>query len=85
VNAWSRKPAGIRNRIALGELPNKEAERLYIGPGDGATCDGCGESIGENSLEYQFDVRLEKWSRRLRFHHECFQLWEKEAGQASER
>jgi hypothetical protein len=75
----------IRDRIALGELPGKYADRLCIGPGTGNTCDGCGDAICTGSLEYRFAAPSADAGRALRFHNDCFQLWETETEQASAR
>jgi hypothetical protein len=75
----------IRDRIAIGELPNRHADRLFIGCGDGCVCDGCGQIIDERSLEYQFEAALAAGSRQLRFHDGCFELWEMQTDEYSIR
>jgi hypothetical protein len=75
----------IRNRIAIGELPNKHVNRLIIGPGEGRACDGCGEIISDGTLEIQFEALRAEAGRRLRFHDKCFELWEQETAAVSAR
>lgn len=74
----------IRRKLAKGELPRVIPDPLHptqlegfepitIGPGDGQICSGCDEIIGSDehlSIEFRYATRLP-----VRFHHECFEIW----------
>ena len=65
----------IRAKLADGRLPHDSIPRVWGGPGNGETCDGCEEivvkaqmiieGVGESGFGVQFHVR-------------CFHLWDSE-------
>jgi hypothetical protein len=66
----------IRCRLDDGRLPHDRAVELSFGPGGGQACDGCGAAITTHqAMTLRLDA--EDWSE-IRFHHECFQIWDGE-------
>jgi hypothetical protein len=67
----------IREMLQDGRLPRDSAQRVRGSPGDGATCDACGEIITANQVMMEVGpFPGEKQS--LCFHADCFQLWNAE-------
>ena len=42
--------APIRERLASGILPGGDCTKVFGGPSNGETCDGCGEPVAKNGL-----------------------------------
>jgi hypothetical protein len=68
--------AVIWAKIQAGALPVERPVKLWVGPANGRTfCDGCGQVIVANNLEYEIDMS----DRRIfRFDRECLGLWQQE-------
>ena len=65
----------IRQKLALGELPQAEPTEVSHGNGTGGTCAACDAPI----LNTQIQVRVEFASdRRLVLHATCFGVWQAE-------
>jgi hypothetical protein len=66
----------IRQRLNDGRLPRTPLIELGHGHGIGQDCDACGATIAWNQ---RMTVRIcaDDW-RTLRFHDDCFQLWDTE-------
>jgi hypothetical protein len=57
----------IQEKFAEERLPRDDISRQWSGPGDGETCDGCGERVS-------LDIR----GHGIQFHLACFYLWDVE-------
>ena len=66
----------IRQRIQDGRLPRTPLIELGHGRGVGQACDACG-SIIEKKQRMTVRMSADDW-RTLRFHDECFQIWDME-------
>ena len=66
----------IRQRIQDGRLPRTPLIEVGHGQGIGQACDACGSIIAKNQ---RMTVRMsaDDWGT-LRFHDECFQIWDTE-------
>jgi len=65
----------IQDKLADGRLPHDHIPRPWRGPGDGETCDGCGEIVTKAQMIIEgVDTR----GCGLQFHIACFSLWEVE-------
>ena len=69
----------IRDKLADGRLPHDHIPRMWGGPGNGETCDGCGEIVTKTQM------LMEGLSKRsggegpgVQFHITCFHLWDVE-------
>ena len=40
----------IRDKLADGRLPHDHIPRMWGGPGNGETCDGCGETVTKTQM-----------------------------------
>ena len=65
----------IQGKIAEGRLPHDSMPRMWGGPGDGHTCDGCGDSVTKAQMEME---GLDTSGGRIRFHVACFHVWDVE-------
>jgi hypothetical protein len=66
-----------RELIRSGLLPPWRSDRIWGGPGSGATCILCGSSISE--IEVEIEVELDMLTRAIaHFHIACLQAWESE-------
>ena len=60
-----------REFIASGRLPSTVPKSVGAGPGTGAACDLCGQSIEPNQVEYEL-----KGNGTFRFHMQCHAIWQ---------
>jgi hypothetical protein len=70
-----------REAIRAGKLPNRRPDRMWGGPGLGASCAICGSPAMRGELEFEIEfVRNGTGSGadRHHVHLECFQAWESE-------
>src|SRR5262245_56731558 len=65
----------IQQRLWDRRLPHERSVELWSGPGSG-TCDGCGEPISTHQT-MTMRIDAEDWAE-LRFHMECFAIWDDE-------
>jgi hypothetical protein len=64
----------IREKLQDGRLPYDSAPKMRGSPGDGATCDACGEIIRANQMMMEVGPYTGE-KKSLCFHADCFQLW----------
>jgi len=69
----------IREKLADGPLPHDHIPRMWGGPGDGETCDACGEIVTKTQMLME---GLSKDSTSegpgVQFHVQCFYVWDVE-------
>jgi hypothetical protein len=68
-----------RHAISTGRLPHRRPDRMWGGPGNGATCAVCGEPVSRE--EMGFDLEFARPASRPaavthQFHVRCFAAWE---------
>jgi len=66
----------IREKLANGCLPRTQGPRIWGGPSNGETCDGCGGRVA--GAQMLMEGRLDALGCGVRFHVECFALWDAE-------
>ena len=66
----------IREKLASGVVPGHECTKIFGGPSNGETCDGCGEVIAKTQL--MMDCVGEHYPKTLQFHVRCFYIWDSE-------
>ena len=69
-----------REAIQAGKLPNRRPERMWGGPGNGADCAICGESLSRDEVGFdlQYDQDGEHPGVNHQVHVRCFAAWERE-------
>ena len=67
----------IRQKLADGRLPQNSIPRVWGGPSNGETCDGCDEKIGAHQFVME-GVSIDLTKRALQFHVECLHMWDSE-------
>jgi hypothetical protein len=65
----------IQEKLADGRLPHTPIPRVWGGPGDGQTCDGCGETVKKAQMAME---GLDAKGCGVRFHVACFHVWDVE-------
>lgn len=70
----------IREKLLLGHLPKNfppagVTARMWIGPGSGLSCAGCGEIISAAQLESELDLPS---GLTVRLHDQCQRIWDEE-------
>jgi hypothetical protein len=65
----------IQEKLAAGRLPHTPIPRVWGGPGNGETCDGCGETVTKAQTVME---NLDAAGCRVRFHVACFHVWDVE-------
>jgi hypothetical protein len=63
----------IQEKLADGRLPHAHIPRIWGGPGNGETCDGCGETVSKAQTLME---NLDTAGRGVRFHVACFYVWD---------
>jgi hypothetical protein len=66
----------IRQRLQSGRLPRDRTIELWLRPGSGQTCDGCGLAI--TSADPMSPVVCTNHWRLFRLHAGCFTVWDQE-------
>lgn len=65
----------IQEKLADGRLPHEDIPSIFWGgPGNGETCDGCGETV----TKAQMVMELSTKDRGAHFHVACFHVWDEE-------
>ena len=66
--------AMIAAKIAAGRLPLPEQPpgKVWVGHGNGRTCDACDQPITPSDLQYEVDL---SGGQTLRFHSKCLAAW----------
>ena len=62
-------------KLADGQLPHDSIPRMWGGPGNGETCDGCGEIVTKTQMLME---GLSIKSHGVQFHVQCFYVWDVE-------
>jgi hypothetical protein len=72
--------ARARQAMKIGRLPEHRPERIWGGPGSGASCAVCGKDIGQEGVEFelQFSPGEQLGSGNYQVHVKCFEAWELE-------
>ena len=68
----------IRERLTSGVLPGGDCTKVFGGPANGETCDGCGEPVAQSHLV--MECVGEHFPKALQFHVRCFYIWDSECG-----
>ena len=63
----------IQEKLADGRLPHTRIPRIWGGPGNGETCDGCGETVTKAQTLME---NLDAAGRGVTFHVACFYVWD---------
>ena len=61
-------------------LPYRKPLRTWAGHGTGATCNGCGEAIRADDIEYEVELPPGSNALPLHFHLECYRNWMRRDG-----
>jgi hypothetical protein len=70
-----------RRAIRAGKLPRRRPDRTWGGPGAGAPCAVCAQSIRPDQVEYELqfaDAADAHRMDRFQMHLRCFAVWELE-------
>jgi hypothetical protein len=69
-----------REAMKSGKLPGHEPEHTWGGPGSGAPCAVCGESVGAGEVEFelQFASAGSSGAASCHMHSRCFAAWQLE-------
>ena len=65
----------IRDKLATGTLPQDSIPRVWGGPGQGETCQGCSEIIAKPQMLME---GISETGRGIQMHVRCFQVWDHE-------
>jgi hypothetical protein len=68
----------IQAKLADGRLPHNHIPRMWGGPGNGETCDGCGETVSKSQMVMEglsVTDAAHADGIGVQFHVECFQVW----------
>ena len=65
----------IQKKLADGRLPHNHIPRLWGGPGNGETCDGCEETVTKGQMLME---GLSAKSLGVQLHVTCFHVWDSE-------
>jgi hypothetical protein len=65
----------IREKLTSGRLPRTECTRTWFGPGLGSACQACDLAIFPDEFEAECD---QADGTSIRFHRECFMIWDAE-------
>jgi len=69
----------IQAKLADGRLPNNHIPRMWGGPGNGETCDGCGETVTKSQMVMEGLSVTDATGISgvgVQFHVECFHVWD---------
>jgi hypothetical protein len=67
----------ILSKLADGRLPLNSTPKVWVGPGNGETCDACGVVIMKDEFVIE-GISLAGGKRPLQLHTTCFRIWETE-------
>lgn len=65
----------IQEKLADGRLPHDHIPRVWGGPGNGETCDGCDETVTKTQMVME---GLSTTNGGVQFHVACFYVWDME-------
>jgi hypothetical protein len=57
-------------------LSDEQPLRTWAGKGSGASCHMCGRPIKAQEIEYEVELPPEGAGRCLRFHFDCYRVWD---------
>ena len=66
----------IHKKLHEGRLPRTRAVDIWVAPGEGQLCDGCGAPISGNQ-QIVWGIATRDWTS-IQFHEDCFQIWDAE-------
>jgi len=65
----------IQEKLADGRLPHEHIPSIFWGgPGNGETCDGCGETVTKGQMVMELSTK----DSGAQFHVACFHVWDEE-------
>jgi hypothetical protein len=67
--------AGVRAKLAAGQLPLTDARKTWFGYGTHRPCAACDYAIGPRQVEVEADFENRE---TIRFHLACFDQWRRE-------
>ena len=76
--------AKARSAIEAGQLPHRQAEGVWGGPGSGACCAVCASAISPDGLGFELEFTPDGDGARAElrhFHVRCYEAWEIESQQ----
>lgn len=62
-------------KVDVSLMPQRETLRTWAGHGTGAMCNGCGETIQANEIEYEVEMPPGSDVQALNFHLACYRTW----------
>jgi hypothetical protein len=65
----------ISEKLADGRLPHNSIPRVWGGPGNGETCEACGEIITKAQFVME-GISLANGKKPLQLHVRCFYYWD---------
>lgn len=72
--------ARAREAMKSGDLPEQPPDRMWGGPGSGASCAVCGKIVGPKEVEFELQFSSSGGAGPLTYHvhARCFAAWELE-------
>lgn len=72
--------AQAREAMKAGRLPEHPPERMWGGPGSGASCAVCGKTVGKKEVEFELQFTSDGGPAPVNYHvhARCFAAWELE-------
>lgn len=72
--------AQAREAMKAGRLPQDPPERMWGGPGSGASCALCGKTVGNEEVEFELQFASDRGTGTASYHvhARCFAAWELE-------
>jgi hypothetical protein len=70
--------AKAREVVRTGRLPNRRPDRMWGGPGVGASCTICGDAVTKTQLEFEIQFAIdgaEPGLEKFHTHVRCFSAW----------
>lgn len=68
-------PADTGDILERHSLRHRESLRTWAGHGTGAICNGCGQPVQSNQIEYEVELPEGSTSSKLNFHFDCYRAW----------
>lgn len=68
-----------RHAMSTGRLPSRRPDRMWGGPGNGATCAVCGQAVSREEMGFDLEFAhgpTPSPAVNLQFHVRCFAAWE---------
>ena len=77
ASADARSPRS-RQFLRLKGLPDARFVKLWAGHGSLARCEGCGQVIGSDEMEFELQFRQGAETATIKLHRECWEPWRDE-------